>query len=296
MKTIFVFFILCFATNALKAQDYKYIYYLNEHMAPVSQKDAIIIGKGFMEQGNLHLDCYLTSNSLLFLKIDFADTTLQTYNGPYSSYNKDGKMLESGTYKNGLLEGTKEEWNEKGQLTDSLIYHDDKVFTEYKFSYRGDKRCYFEVKDSLADRLYSRAVDENDNLLKEVKFKGQKGILITYKNGVAQTDSIFTLEETEPSFPGGLFGWSNFLKQNLNPNIPIDNGAKAGIYTVVVHFLVNINGEISDIEPDTHLGYGMEEEVIRLIKKSPKWIPATQYGIKINAYKSQPATFVIGND
>jgi protein TonB len=62
---------------------------------------------------------------------------------------------------------------------------------------------------------------------------------------------------------------------------------------VVVRFIVNKDGEISDISAETNLGHGMEQEVIRLIKTSPKWIPASQYGRKVNAYRRQPVTFQI---
>ncbi|MEO5941808.1 MAG: energy transducer TonB [Ferruginibacter sp.] len=295
MKTVLVFLFLCFATQSLKAQDYKYIYYLDQHMVTTTKKDAAIIGKGYMENGNLHLDCYLASNSLLFLKMSFSDSSLRTYNGAYTSYNKDGGLLESGIYKNGLLEGAKEKWSEKGDMTDSLIYHNGKVFTEYHFGYRDKQRYYFQVIDSLADTLYSRAVDEKNNLVDEVKFKGQKGVMIKYKDGVATRDSLFTREEREASFPGGQEAWAKFLQENLDANVPVRKKAKVGKYQVVVRFIVNKDGEISDISAETNLGHGMEQEVIRLIKISPKWIPAVQYGRKVNAYRRQPVTFVVTN-
>jgi periplasmic protein TonB len=37
----------------------------------------------------------------------------------------------------------------------------------------------------------------------------------------------------------------------------------------------------------------MEAEVIRMIKRSPKWIPAQQEGRFVNAYRQQPVTFVV---
>jgi protein TonB len=37
----------------------------------------------------------------------------------------------------------------------------------------------------------------------------------------------------------------------------------------------------------------MEEEVVRIIKKGPKWKPAVQNGKLVNAYRRQPVTFVV---
>ncbi len=40
----------------------------------------------------------------------------------------------------------------------------------------------------------------------------------------------------------------------------------------------------------------MEAEVVRMLKKSPKWSPAIQNGKPVKAYRKQPVTFVIEAD
>jgi hypothetical protein len=38
----------------------------------------------------------------------------------------------------------------------------------------------------------------------------------------------------------------------------------------------------------------MEEEVVRVIKKSPRWSPALiEKGVKVKAYRKQPVSFVV---
>ena len=86
-----------------------------------------------------------------------------------------------------------------------------------------------------------------------------------------------------------------FLLRNLNPEVPVDNDAPEGIYTVLMQFLVDIDGSISDIKPLTNHGYGLEEEAIRVLKKATRWEPAIQNGRPVKAYCKQPITFqVIG--
>jgi len=106
-------------------------------------------------------------------------------------------------------------------------------------------------------------------------------------------DAVYEIVQTEPSFQGGVESWRKYLVKNLNSIVPVKNGAKPGTYTVIVKFIVNKDGSISSIEPLTKHGYGMEDEVIRVISKGPKWIPAQVNGRLVRAYRKQPVTFVM---
>ena len=122
---------------------------------------------------------------------------------------------------------------------------------------------------------------------------------IQLQTGAQQTtdslaqEKIFEKVEIPSSFPGGEKAWIIFLQKNLNPNIPIDKKAPAGTYTVLVRFVVDIDGTITNITPLTNHGYGMENEVVRILNLSPKWNAAEQEGRKVKTYMKQPATFVV---
>ncbi len=103
-------------------------------------------------------------------------------------------------------------------------------------------------------------------------------------------DQTFTKVEVEASYSGD---WRKYLERNLNASAPIDNGAAPGQYTVVVQFIVDKEGNISDVKAMTNHGYGMEEEAVRVIKRGAKWNPAIQNGRQVKAYKKQPITFVV---
>ena len=110
------------------------------------------------------------------------------------------------------------------------------------------------------------------------------------------TDKTFDKVEVEAAFPGGVPAWSKYLQKNLNPNVPVNNSAPIGHYTVIVRFIVSNTGKISAVQAETSLGYGMEQEVIRIIKMCPEWIPAEQNGKKVNAYRRQPISFVVAEE
>lgn len=101
----------------------------------------------------------------------------------------------------------------------------------------------------------------------------------------------FTKVEINPAYPGGREAFNSFLHRNLNIQVPVDNGIKSGEYTTVVQFIVDRQGNVSDVKPITKFGYGMEDEAVRVIKKSGKWKPAIQNGRAVKAYIKQPVTF-----
>jgi periplasmic protein TonB len=99
--------------------------------------------------------------------------------------------------------------------------------------------------------------------------------------------------DKEADFKGGVNEWRNYLTHNLDASIPIENNAPHGTYEVLVKFIVNKDGSITNVTPLTHFGYGMENEAVRIIKRGPKWIPASQNGQYVKSYKIQPVTFVL---
>lgn len=118
-----------------------------------------------------------------------------------------------------------------------------------------------------------------------------KGIIEGPKNN--EPKGPFEKVEVDAKFTGN---WENFLRRYLDANVPVDNGAPPGKHTVIIQFVVDIDGSVSDIRPLTGIGYGMEQEAIRVLKKAAKWIPAIQNGRHVQAYRRQPITFEVLNE
>jgi periplasmic protein TonB len=113
---------------------------------------------------------------------------------------------------------------------------------------------------------------------------------------VIDEDLVFSKTEIEAEFSGGVTAWKQYLQNNLNMGIMDQNKLPKGTYTVLVRFIVAKDGTISNINPLTKNGFGLEEEAIRVIKISPKWTPATQNGYIVRAYKTQHFTFIMSED
>lgn len=106
-------------------------------------------------------------------------------------------------------------------------------------------------------------------------------------------DKEFKTVQIEAKFQGGPAAWQKYLERNLNSNVPVDNGAPPTRYTVVVSFLVDKNGNISEVKAENDPGYGTAEEAVRVIKKGPAWTPAVQNGRNVIYRQRQSITFQV---
>jgi protein TonB len=149
------------------------------------------------------------------------------------------------------------------------------------------------IEEIKEDQVISTKTVESDNKTQIVAPVEDKGTQVVEAPKTDDEDKIFTKVENEAQFPGGTAAWVRYLQKYLNANTPVDNGARSGTYQVIVKFIVSKDGSISDVQPETKHGYGMEEEAIKIIKRGPKWTPALQNGRNVNAYRRQPITFVV---
>ena len=109
-------------------------------------------------------------------------------------------------------------------------------------------------------------------------------------------DKVFTVVQIAAEFPGGLPAWTKYLERNLNRDLPVENGAPPGKYTVVVSFIVSKTGDISDVVAENDPGYGTKAEAIRVITKGPKWKPAVQNGRNVIYRHRQSITFQVSEE
>lgn len=99
----------------------------------------------------------------------------------------------------------------------------------------------------------------------------------------------FVSLENPPKFPGGINDFYKFLGDNIK--YP-EEAAKQDIEgNVFVSFIVEKDGSLNDIKIDKGLGYGTDEEAVRILKLSPKWNPGTQNGKAVRVKYNLPIKF-----
>lgn len=107
--------------------------------------------------------------------------------------------------------------------------------------------------------------------------------------GEVVSEEIFTFVEQNPAFPGGIGEMYKYLGKNIKyPAVASRNGLEGN---VILQFVVNKEGAISDIQVVKSLGGGTDEEAMRVIKTMPKWAPGKQNGRPVNVRYTLPVRF-----
>lgn len=210
-------------------------------------------------------------------------------------FHDNGMVEDSIHYVDGYRKGVSLGWDKDGFLNDSTHFDGNGYGVQIHLYSGGEGKIYSTgrwIQDTLKNGPWTYYHKNGKVMAKE-----------TYKNGKLENCHCFTetgspiadelCVEKEAEFNGGPYGWAAFLRKNLDANVPVKNGAPAGHHRAMALFVVDTAGNLSNIKIIYDPGFGMGAEFVRILKKSPKWIPAQQYGRNVKAYRKQPLTFVV---
>ena len=92
--------------------------------------------------------------------------------------------------------------------------------------------------------------------------------------------------ESKPEYVGGMKAFSKYIANNFN--MPSSKDFKGG--KLLVQFVVEKDGTLTDFKILTDIGFGTAQEAIRVLQKSPMWIPAQQDGKLVRCSYTLPIT------
>ena len=91
--------------------------------------------------------------------------------------------------------------------------------------------------------------------------------------------------EVKPEFLGGIEKFYQFF--NTNFKMPDEEDLKGKVFAT---FIVEKDGSLSEIKILRDIGYGIGQEVLRVLRLSPKWMPGMQNAKIIRVMYSMPFT------
>ena len=109
-----------------------------------------------------------------------------------------------------------------------------------------------------------------------------------------EDDQPFLIAETMPSFQGGdLNTFRNWVQQNVKfPQIALENGIQG---RVVLSFVIEKDGRLTNIQVLQTPDRSLSEEAIRVLNKSPKWSPGKQRNQVVRVKYTLPVDFRVHN-
>ncbi|MCI6209234.1 MAG: energy transducer TonB [Prevotellaceae bacterium] len=104
-----------------------------------------------------------------------------------------------------------------------------------------------------------------------------------------EEEKVFDVVEQMPSFPGGNTALMKFLNENIHyPVVAQENGVQG---RVVVSFVVERDGHITDVQIARSVDPSLDKEAQRVVKSMPKWIPGKQNGSAVRVKFNVPVSF-----
>lgn len=104
-----------------------------------------------------------------------------------------------------------------------------------------------------------------------------------------KNQQVFDVVEKMPEYPGGQAALFEYLSKNVK--YPADAEKKKVEGRVLVTFVVNTDGSITDIEVVRKAFPSLDAEAVRVISGMPKWIPGEQKGQKVRVKYTVPLNF-----
>ncbi|GAB3924188.1 hypothetical protein GCM10028804_23980 [Larkinella terrae] len=100
---------------------------------------------------------------------------------------------------------------------------------------------------------------------------------------------IFTVVDKNPEFPGGMPALGAYIINNMKYPEPALRAHVSG--RVFLSFVINTDGSMQDIQILKGIGFGADEEAVRMIKAMPRWKPGTQDGKPVRVKYNLPINF-----
>ena len=104
-----------------------------------------------------------------------------------------------------------------------------------------------------------------------------------------KNQKVYEVVDQMPEFPGGMMAMMEFLQDNMK--YPADAEKQKVQGKVMVSFIVETDGSISDVKVMKNVFPSLDAEAIRVVKAMPRWTPGKQKGKVVRVHFSLPITY-----
>lgn len=257
--------ILMLAAFSLFAQRKSTTYYDANWNKISKKKHAFYYRETYLKSDTLYATDYFITGTIQMTGT-YLDEKAEIKHGPFFYYNRSGIKTSEDFYDNGKRTGKSSRWTENGILSETLEFTDDLR--------NGESLRFYNNGQTLSKMVY-----RNDTLVSKAYWNEDGS---TY-----EADSSFV--EEMPEFSGGQKAFIKFLQSNLSyPKRAQRKGIEG---RVVLQFIVNTDGSVTDVSIVKSVDPEIDAEALRIVSIMPRWSPGRQNGKPVTVRYTLPLTF-----
>ena len=157
------------------------------------------------------------------------------------------------------------------------------------FSFKSPKVTTADFHENLVIPMTTESKGDTTNVTILKEKNGKKVLVVTATEPTGE--EVFEITEIQPKPAGGMEGWMNYLAESLKyPEEAKERGIEG---TVILAFIVNSDGTITDIQTLRGIGGGCDQEAMRVIQNAPKWTPGQLGGKAVRVRMRLPLRFIL---
>ncbi|QNK62038.1 TonB family protein [Pedobacter sp. PAMC26386] len=244
--------------------------------------------------------------------------------GEFASYYKNGKRKSLVHYENDKIVGASHYFFENGSLREILELKDAPLSKNIKRDQINNYHPTDTVINYLADSLGHVMIEKgNGHVIEQISSFGGAVLEKNYKDGLphgtwtmknhvgtcwykeefdngkfisgeSEKDGIkfrYTQIDESPTLKGGIEKFYNYAMRNNTYPSDAQRGHIQG--KVFLSFIVETDGNLTNVNVERRLYPSLDSEAVRIIKCSPKWISGKSHGFPIRAKLNMPLSFTL---
>lgn len=331
MKKISILLVFLFVVVIANAQKKQNVYYLKNNGQELFVKDSadfirIIQEPDSGETNYVLQEFYANGEKKTIGKLSTFEPNL-VYEGVVVGFNNKGKKIKSVTYEKGQKKGMAFYFFNNGAVKKQVDYLGDPLNDKLPFSnvegkiadrdnkliYQADSLGKVYVKDGTGHLIETSKIGD-DVLIEEGDYKdgfkegvwkgsfssGKSSYEETYQlnkliSGINTADGKvynYTILMLAPQFKGGVNQFYKYIGNAIR--YPADAVRNNITGKVTLSFVIQKDGSVTDILVTKSVHPSIDNEAIRVIKGSPKWIPAVERGLPVRVKYTIPIKFNLG--
>ena len=170
-------------------------------------------------------------------------------------------------------------------LNSENLYAIESLSAEEAMAAYGDRGANGAVRFRINDKGKQEILDALRELAKS---KGEDEPLMVNIKHIEQGE-VYQVVEEQPEYPGGMEAMMKFLQENVKyPEQAQSNGVQG---RVIVQFVVNKDGSVSNDTVVRSVDPLLDAEALRVVRAMPNWTPGKQKGEPVRVRFTLPVTF-----